>query len=214
MKNSEKKKNQTKGALEKEGQENLLDTFGNELHLHLEEEKKEEKEIREFKKKVEEKEKEAKDHYDRYLRMAADFENYKKRALREKEEWAKFSNEELIKAILPFIDNLENAVLHAEKPENTTRGLIEGLRLTQQQLLQTLARFGLSPVESVGKPFDPSVHEAMMVVETDQHEPDHVVEEFRKGYLLKDRLLRPATVSVSRLPQHDLAATQTMNDER
>ena len=202
MKSSGKKKDLCKEPSQKEGEENPLDAFGEELHLHLEQEKKEaEREIEELKKKLEEKEKEAKDHYDRLLRMAADFENYKKRTVKEKEEWVKFANEDLIKALLPFIDNLEKAVAHAEKNGNTAKGLIEGLKLTREQLLQSLSKFGLSSVESSGKPFDPSVHEAMMVVETDQHEPDHVVEEFRKGYLLNERLLRPATVSVSRASQ-------------
>jgi molecular chaperone GrpE len=209
MKHSGKKKDQNKEASGKEGQESLLDTFGEELHLHLEEEKREgDKEIEELKKKVEEKEKEAKDHYDRLLRMAADFENYKKRAVKEKEEWTKFANEELLKSVLPFIDSLDKAVTHAEKAENAPMDLIEGLKLTHQQLLQALSKFGLSPVESLGKPFDPSVHEAMMLVETEQHEPNHVVEEFRKGYLLNDRLLRPATVSVSRLPQKEAGASK------
>jgi molecular chaperone GrpE len=209
MKNSEKKKNQSNEISEKEGQESLLDTLGEELHLHLEEEKpEEEREIGELKKKVEEKEKEAKDHHDRLLRMAADFENYKKRAAKEREEWTKFANEELMKAVLPFIDNLEKALTHAEKAGNGSKGLIEGLKLTHQQLLQALSKFGLSPVESVGRPFDPSVQEAMMLVETDQYEPNHVVEEFRKGYLLNDRLLRPATVSVSRLPQDKASASE------
>jgi molecular chaperone GrpE len=162
--------------------------------------KKEEKEIEELKKKLEEKEKEAKEYYDRLLRAAADLENFKKRAVKDKEEWTKFANEDLIKSILPVIDNLERAVNHAEKVVDTGV-MIEGVRLTLKQILQTLTRFGLVPFESVGKPFDPSVHEAMLVVESDQHEPNHVVEEFQKGYLLNDRLLRPATVSVSKIPE-------------
>lgn len=210
MKNSEKQKKQNREASEQGGDESLLDTFGEKLQLHLEEEKQEtEKEIEGLKKKVTEKEKEAKDHYDHLLRMAADFENYKKRAGKEKEEWAKFANEELMKAILPFIDNLERALTHAEKEGTTAKGVLEGLKLTHQQLLQAMGKFGLSPVESVGKPFDPSIHEAMMVVETDQDEPDHVVEEFRKGYLLNDRLLRAATVSVSRLPQKEVSVPES-----
>jgi molecular chaperone GrpE len=108
----------------------------------------------------------------------------------------------LIRGILPFIDNLERAVNHAEKIADTGV-LIEGVRLTIQQLLQGLNRFGLTTFESVGKPFDPTVHEAMLVVETDQHEPNQVVEEFQKGYLLNDRLLRPATVSVSKAPEKE-----------
>ena len=159
--------------------------------------KKEDRDIEELKKKLEEKAKESKEHYDRLLRMAADFENYKKRAAKEKEDWTKFANEDLIKRILPFIDNLERAVNHAQKV-NDTGVLIEGVQLTLQQLLQSLNKFGLSSFESVGKPFDPAIHEAMLVVETDKHEPNQVVEEFQKGYLLNDRLLRPATVSVSK----------------
>ena len=164
--------------------------------------KKEERDIEELKKKLEEKAKESKENYDRLLRMAADFENYKKRAAREKEDWTKFANEDLIKGVLPFIDNLERAVNHAQKV-NDVGVLIEGVRLTLQQLLQSLNKFGLSFFESVGKPFDPAVHEAMLVVETDQYEPDQVIEEFQKGYLLNDRLLRPATVSVSKPPEKE-----------
>lgn len=202
-KEKEKKKNQNHTKSEKVEHENLLDTIDEELHLHVEEERKEkEKEIEELKKRVEEKEKEAKDHYDRLVRLAADFDNYKKRATREKEEWAKFANEDLLKTVLPFIDNLERAVNHAEKVENTAV-LIEGVRLTLQQLLQALSKFGLSPFESVGKPFDPSMHEAILVVPTDRHEPNQVVEEFQKGYLLNDRLLRPAAVSVSKSPEKE-----------
>ena len=157
--------------------------------------KKEDKEMGELKKRLEEKEKEAKENYDRLLRTAADFENYKKRANKEKEEWTKFANEDLLKAILPFVDNLERAINHAQKVVDTGV-LIEGVRLTIQQLHQSLNKFGLSPFESVGRPFDPAMHEAMLVVETDKQEPNQVLEEFQRGYLLNDRLLRPATVSV------------------
>jgi molecular chaperone GrpE len=164
--------------------------------------KKENKDIEELEKKLEEKAKESKENYDRLLRIAADFENYKKRAAKEKEDWTKFANEDLIKGVLPFIDNLERAVNHAQKV-NDAGVLIEGVRLTLQQLLQSLNKFGLSPFESVGKPFDPAMHEAMLVVETDQYEPNQVIEEFQKGYLLNDRLLRPATVSVSKPPEKE-----------
>ncbi|OGP89958.1 MAG: nucleotide exchange factor GrpE [Deltaproteobacteria bacterium RBG_16_48_10] len=166
----------------------------------------ENKEVEELKKKLEEKEKEAKENYGRFLRMAADFENYKKRAAREKEDYIKFATEDLMKAILPFIDNLERAVNHAEKV-NDTGVMIEGVRLTIQQILQALNKFGLSSFKSVGKPFDPAMHEAMLVVETDQQEPDQVLEEFQKGYLLFNRLLRPATVSVSKVPEKEAQAS-------
>ncbi len=208
MAEKKEKKNKHQGKSGEEGSETLLENSGQELPIHLEEEKKEkEKEIEELKKKLEEKEKEVKEHYDRLLRAAADFDNYKKRVTREKEEWAKFANEDLIKTILPFIDNLERAVSHAKKVEDAGV-LIEGVRLTIQQLLQTLNKFGLSSFESVGKPFDPARHEAILLVPTDQHEPNQVVEEFQKGYFLNDRLIRPATVSVSKSPEKEVQATE------
>jgi molecular chaperone GrpE len=198
MKDKDRKKDENHAVSGEGGGDNVLETLSNELRSHIEEDKREqEKEIGELKTKLEEREKEVKEHYDRLLRVAADFENYKKRAAREKEDWVKYANEDLMKTILPFVDNLERALNHAEKGENN-QSVLEGLRLTLQQLLQALYRFGLSPIESVGKPFDPTVHEAMIAVETDQHEPNHVLEEFQKGYFLKDRLLRPATVSVSK----------------
>ena len=177
--------------------------------FHKNKKKREDKdhEIEELKKRLEEKEKEAKENFDRFLRMAADLENYKKRTAREKEDWMKFANEDLIKSILPFIDNLERAVNNAEKVVGT-EVLTEGIKLTLQQILQTLNRFGLAPFDSVGMPFDPARHEAMLVVETDQHEPDQVVEEFQKGYLLNERLLRPATVSVSKSPSKEALVTE------
>ena len=203
-----KKKNQNQKGPENKEEEDLFGTLGEEINLHLDEERQEkEKEMAELKKKLEEKEKEIKEHHDRLLRLAADFENYKKRAAREKEDWTKFANEDLLRAVLPFVDNLERAINHAQKVADTGV-LIEGVRLTIQQILQTLNRFGLSSFQSVGKPFDPAVHEAMLVVETDKHEPNQVVEEFQKGYVLHDRLLRPATVSVSKPPEKEVRTSE------
>src|SRR5512139_3087373 len=162
----------------------------------------------ELKKKLEETEKELRESRDRLLRVAADLENYKKRAAKEKEDYLKFANEDLIKEILPFMDNLERAINHSEKA-NDAQSLVDGVRLTLQGLLQRLGRFGVTAVESVGKPFDPAVHDAMLVVETDQHEPNQVVEEFQRGYLLNDRLVRPASVSVSKLPAKGVQATES-----
>ena len=185
-------KNQTSVPEENDGEKSVKD----EKNVSGEETE----EIEELRKKLEQKEKEAKENHDRLLRMAADLENFKKRAAKEKEEWIKFANEDLLKGILPFVDNLERAVSHSEKAADI-QGLVDGVKLTVQQLLQTLKQFGVTSFESVGKPFDPTVHEAMLVVETDQQEPNHVMQEFQKGYLLNDRLLRPATVSVSKPPE-------------
>lgn len=198
-----KKKDQNPKGSVKKNKEDIIETMDEELQYHLEGEgQQKEEEIEELKKMLEEKEKELKEHHDRLLRLAADFDNYKKRAAREKEDWTKFANEDLIRGILPFIDNLERALLHAQKVTDTGV-LIEGVRLTLQQLLQTLNKFGLSSFQSVGKPFDPAMHEAMLVVETDKQEPNQVVEEFQKGYFLNDRLLRAATVSVSKTPEKE-----------
>ncbi len=158
------------------------------------------REIEALRKKVEDKEREAKETYDRLLRTAADFDNYRKRVAREKEEWFRSANEELIKAILPFLDNLDKALGHSENTVDL-RSLAEGIRLTRDQILRTLKEFGLSPVESLGLPFDPAVHEAVAVAETDQVEANRVVEEFLKGFLLHGRLIRAAKVSVSKSPQ-------------
>jgi len=207
MEGSEKKKIPVNSEPSPEGDEEKISEILTEENHRKNKKKKDEKEIEELKKKLEEKEKEAKENYDRLLRTAADFENYKKRATREKEDWTKFANEDLIRAILPFVDNLERAVNHAQKVADTGV-LVEGVRLTIQQLLQALNKFGLSSFDSVGKPFDPAMHEAMLVVETDKHEPNQVVEEFQKGYLLNDRLLRPATVSVSKPPEKEVQTSE------
>jgi molecular chaperone GrpE len=204
-----KKKDQNQKGSAKKNQEDIIETMDEELHYHLEEEgQQKEEEIGELKKMLEEKEKELKEHHDRLLRLAADFDNYKKRAAREKEDLAKFANEDLIRGILPFIDNLERALLHAQKVTDTGV-LIEGVRMTIQQLLQTLNKFGLSSFQSVGKPFDPAMHEAMLVVETDKQEPNQVVEEFQKGYFLNERLLRAATVSVSKTPEKEVQTSDS-----
>jgi len=205
MKDRKKKEEKERIDPEKENK-GLSESAIESIPLGEEKGESENKEVEELRKRLEEKEKEAKENYDRFLRMAADLENYKKRAAKEKEDYLKFSNEDLIKAILPFIDNLERAVNHAEKV-NDTGVMIEGVRLTIQQILQTLNKFGLSSFESVGKPFDPAMHEAMLVVETDQHEPNQVLEEFQKGYLLYNRLLRPASVSVTKLPEREAEAS-------
>jgi molecular chaperone GrpE len=159
---------------------------------------KREREIDVLKAQLDEKTKGAEENYDRFLRAQAELENYKKRVEREKGSLVRYGNEELIKAILPVIDNLERALNHpaGENPD----GLVEGIKITLNQLLQVLEKFGVSSIAAVGEPFDPSKHEAMMQVESTEHEPNTVVSEFQKGYVLNDRLLRPAMVSVARPP--------------
>ncbi|MBW2057480.1 MAG: nucleotide exchange factor GrpE [Deltaproteobacteria bacterium] len=155
----------------------------------------------ELKRALEEQKRLAQDNYEKFLRAYAELENYKKRVEREKANLLKYGNEALIRDLLPFIDNLQRAVEHASgEKNNSPEALIQGVELTLKDLMRVLEKHGLKPIESVGGIFDPNLHEAMMQVETEDHEPQTIVEEFQKGYLLGDRLLRPARVSVATRP--------------
>ncbi|MDD5285603.1 MAG: nucleotide exchange factor GrpE [Desulfuromonadaceae bacterium] len=139
--------------------------------------------------------KEAGENWDRFLRERADMENYRKRVNREKEELLNYGNKSLIEEILPIIDNLERALAHAS--EDGLGALVEGIRLTHGMLLSSLKKFGVSPLEVIGSQFDPAFHQAMAQLPTDEQTPNTVIEEHQKGYMLKERLLRPAMVTVS-----------------
>lgn len=141
------------------------------------------------------KEKEARENWDRFLRERADLENYRKRVGREKEELLNYGNKSLLEEILPVIDNLERALAHAS--EDGLGGVVEGIRMTHTMLLTALKKFNVTPIEAVGAPFDSAFHQAMAQVPTDQYEPNTVVEEYQKGYMLKERLLRPSMVTVA-----------------
>ncbi len=141
------------------------------------------------------KEKEARENWDRFVRERADLENYRKRVNREKEELLNYGNKSLIEEILPIIDNLERALAHAS--EDGLGGVVEGIRMTHGMLLAALKKFNVTPIEAAGTPFDSAFHQAMAQVPTDEFPPNTVVEEYQKGYLLKERLLRPAMVTVA-----------------
>jgi molecular chaperone GrpE len=132
----------------------------------------------------------------KYLRLYAEFDNYKKRVSKDKEELIKYSNESLLYEILPFIDHLEMALKHASN--DVSSGLVQGVEITLRELKKTLEKFGLTAIEADGKPFDPMVHHAMSQVERNNTEDNTVVEEFRRGYMLRDKVLRPALVAVSK----------------
>jgi molecular chaperone GrpE len=141
------------------------------------------------------KELEVRDNWDRFVRERADLENYRKRASREKEELLNYGNKSLIEEILPIVDNLERALAHAT--EDGQSAVVEGIRMTHCMLIAALKKFGVTPLDSIGTAFDPAFHQAMTQVPSDQYPPNTVIDEFQKGYLLKERLLRPAMVSVS-----------------
>lgn len=139
---------------------------------------------------------------DKYLRLAAEFDNYKRLSQREQRDYARFANESLLKELLPIIDNLERAV-RSSKENQGRDGLIQGVELTLKQFEETLSKFGVRPIASVGQAFDPSRHQAVARVESKTVPAGLVVEEFQRGYYLHDRILRPAMVTVSAGEQAD-----------
>jgi len=161
------------------------------------------KEIEDLEKKLEEKEKEAAVNYDKYLRAIADLDNYKKRAIKDKADAIKYGNEDIIKDILPFMDSLDRALEHDTGDIQTFK---EGIALIQEQLLCCLKKHGVERIDAAGSTFDPNFHEALMQMESNQHEDNKVVSEMEKGYLLNGRLLRPSRVCVCK-------KTKKENDE-
>lgn len=156
-----------------------------------------ESQLKELQAKLEAKEQEVKETYDRLLRVSADFENYKKRSARETEEFRKYANQTLLKEMLSVVDNLELAINSSNHGKKTDKNLIEGLNLTLNEILRVFEKFNVKPIAAQGQAFDPAFHEAVMREETDDFPENTVVSEFQKGYLLHDRLLRPAMVVVA-----------------
>jgi molecular chaperone GrpE len=146
---------------------------------------------------LEQTQKEAKDMFERLARVSADFENFKKRVGREKDEAIKFGNEKAFKEILPVVDNFRRALLVAPADGGQ---FVEGIRLVSKSLEDALARFGVTGFDSHGHPFDPAKHEAVGSRPHDSIPSQHVCEEYQRGYMLHDRLLRPALVIVSAGP--------------
>ena len=141
-------------------------------------------------------EKELKEAKDKHLRLAAEFENFKKRTTRERSESLKFANERILKDFLSVVDNLDRALHHA-KEGSEGESLVQGVELVHKQCLELLTRFNVTSVDGVGAQFDPVVHQAVSQVETDEHPENTVADEFQKGYRFHDRLLRPALVTVA-----------------
>jgi molecular chaperone GrpE len=139
---------------------------------------------------------EAKTFQDKYLRLAAEFENFKRLTQKQKQEYSQFANESLLKELLPIVDNLERA-LKCVQEGRTTDGLVQGVELTLKQFTETLARFGVRPIVSLGVPFDPTRHQAVARQESKTAAENTVIEEYQKGYQLHDRILRAAMVVVA-----------------
>jgi molecular chaperone GrpE len=135
------------------------------------------------------------------LRTAADLDNYKKRAAREKQETIKYANEPLLGKLIPVLDNFEMALAAASSTRaDSADSLQQGVNMIQQQLKQVMADAGLEEINATGQAFDPNFHEAVSQQESAEVPEGHVLQQLRKGYKLRDRLLRPATVVVAKPP--------------
>ena len=154
--------------------------------------------LKDMEARLESMEQELKDSHDRFLRVSAEFENYKKRAAREMNDFRKFANESFAKAMLNVVDNLDRAIESSSGDNHSNSSVVEGVNMTLKEILKIFGQFGVKPFESLGKTFDPAVHQAVMQEESDNHPEKTILTELEKGYMIHDRLLRPAMVVVSK----------------
>ena len=138
---------------------------------------------------------------ERHLRLAADFENFKKRARQERIELLQYASATLAERILPVLDDFERVLAHA--PEDVDENWLKGIEMTVAKLSETLSSVGVETIEARGVPFDPKLHEAIGTDESDEHPEDTVLDEVRRGYRMHERVLRPALVRVSRAPARE-----------
>jgi molecular chaperone GrpE len=143
---------------------------------------------------------------DTFLREKAELENFKKRLTKEKEDFVQFANERLLKELVQIEDNLERAM---EAPNATLESLKEGIELIQKQFSTFLKNQKVEPVEALGKPFDPNLHEVLNQQESDEHEEGTVIQEYSKGYTLNGRILRSAKVVISKKPSKEEDAEES-----
>jgi molecular chaperone GrpE len=158
-----------------------------------------EEEIHRLREALQAKTQEAEEHRERYLRGAAEFDNARKRAAREREDYTRYANESLLRELLPVLDNFSRA-LQAARSEPGAAAVTAGVELIQRELLRVLEKFGVTPFDSVGQPFDPERHEAIARVPAVGQPEGTVVNETARGYMLNGRVLRPAMVTVATLP--------------
>ncbi len=141
----------------------------------------------------------AEERFDRLLRLQAEFENYRKRVNKERGEFIQYATEDFICDLLPVIDNFERAIESARRHDNS-KALLQGVEMICKQVQDILVKRGLERIEALGKKFNPQEHEAVMHVESDEHSDNTVIEESLTGYKLKDKIIRPAMVKVSKKP--------------
>jgi len=146
---------------------------------------------------LKEKTEKSEEYHDKMLRAYAELDNAKKRLQKEKEDFLKFANEDIISRFLPIVDNFDRAMASVKHTEETD-AVLSGIRLVQRELHSLFKDHGVEVIECNGEKFDPHLHEAIAVVESDEHPDDTVVEEVQRGYMMKGRLIRPSIVKVSK----------------
>jgi molecular chaperone GrpE len=148
---------------------------------------------------LEQVEKEKQDLYDRYIRLMADFDNLKKRSAKERAEVIQFGNESLLRDFLPVVDNIERLLTYSLQ-KGDWEALGKGIELVLQEIQKLFVQYDVRPIEAIGKPFSPNIHEAIQKVANREAAPDVVVDEYQKGYTFRGRLLRPSLVAVTVAP--------------
>ncbi|MGI6119211.1 MAG: nucleotide exchange factor GrpE [Desulfosporosinus sp.] len=140
----------------------------------------------------------AEEQYNQLIRLQAEYDNYRKRTLKEKTEIIKYATEGLMGELLPILDNFDRAI-SAAKVTSDFASFSQGVEMIFRQIETALGKEGLKAIDAVGQPFDPNIHEAVLQVATDEHPENTIIEELQKGYYLKDKVLRPSMVKVSKL---------------
>ncbi len=185
---------------EKSVDANGIDESPDEEKIEEKEKKRPDDPMKEMEERLEKAEGEARENYDRFLRNSAEFDNYKKRSSRETDEFRKYANESILRELLPVVDNLELAIKASEENNQDAAGVVEGVNLTLAEILKVMKKFGVQQVEADGEPFDPAFHQAFLQEDSRDLPENTVLKVFQKGYLLHERLIRPAMVVVSKKP--------------
>lgn len=172
-------------------------------------------ELQDLKNLHEEKLKESEEQSEQQVRLQAEFENFRRRSLKEKQESLKFGHQNLVKDLLSTVDNLERALEHgAQNAGAEGKGILDGVELVHREILGALAKHGVSEIEAEAQTFDPSVHEAMGQVPNSDVPPNTVLQVLQKGYVIHDRMLRPSRVIVSREPSADEASIDVKGNSK
>jgi len=147
---------------------------------------------------------------DKFIRLQAETDNFRKRLSREKEEFSQYANERLFKALIPIFDNFERAL---EDPSNDTKSLKEGLDMILKQFSSFLEKEKVQPIKAIGEKFDPAFHEALTSEDSEEHEENTIISQFVKGYTINNRVLRPAQVVIAKKPSTELEENSDQEED-